>query len=537
MLKKLIVAAVAVCAAISVSAQAVQRYCNPLPMPVGQGGTAWGDVSVFLDDDGTYYMYCTGGGAWYSKDLVNWTFHYVDNVITAPDVHKYNGKYYMTGNDITIWESDSPLGPFKDMGPFKNTGGPELGWKVPFDSMLFIDDDNTPYLFWPGRGRTGIYGVELDKNDLTKFVSTPTHLFSYNPMHWFEHFGEHNEYRNVSWIEGPWVIKKDGVYYCAYSCSGTQWKTYAAGYYTADKPLGPYTFGNNNPLLRNTEGLVTGPSHGSIIQDKDGEWWAFYTVVLGTPPGGRKIGMDRIVFDEYGNMTVKVTDTPQPVPGTKNVGAQTKSYPLSVAKVARGGRNMQAPYSSEQPGFFASYAFDDYNGTWWKPDPADKEPYVVIDLSPADGVNVIDLFKVDGLRILFGGSNLVRRTAQAAPPRANAANRPAGQASAQQPRPVQRPMGSMFAPAGGLPVYKYKLEGSMDGVNYFMLLDRTQNVKIQDVVYDDIEPTECRYVKLTITGWPEGIDLGILDATVFGKYSSFLPPTNPQENDRYLYNY
>lgn len=526
--------AAVVCAASTVSAQTVQRYCNPLPMPVGDGGTAWGDVSVFRDDDGTYYMYCTGGGAWVSKDMVNWEFHHVDNVPVAPDMHKYRGKYYLTGNDITIWESDSPLGPFKDMGPFKNTGGPELGWKVPFDSQLFVDDDGTPYLFWPGRGRTGIYGVELDKEDLTRFVSTPTHLFKYNPTHWYEHFGEHNEYQNVAWIEGPWVIKRNGIYYCAYSCSGTQWKTYAAGYYTADKPLGPYTFGTNNPLLRNTEGIVTGPSHGSIVQDPYGDWWAFYTIVLNSPPGGRKIGMDRVEFDEYGGMSVKVTDTPQPVPSLGSSKPSPKSYPISVGKVAQRSRTLTAPFSSEQPGFFAAYAFDDFSGTWWKPDPADKEPYVIINLSPADGVNVIDLFKVDGLRILFGNGESRR----AAPPAPTAKGKNSRNNSKTASAPAAMPsMSSMFAPAGGLPVYKYKLEGSMDGENFYMLLDRTDNNKYQDVIYDDITPTECRYVKLTITDWPEGINLGILDATVFGRYSSFLPPVNPQENDRYLYKY
>ena len=49
------------------------RYCNPLPMPMGQGGTATGDVSVF-QHEGTYYMFCTGGGAWYSKDMLNWDY-------------------------------------------------------------------------------------------------------------------------------------------------------------------------------------------------------------------------------------------------------------------------------------------------------------------------------------------------------------------------------------------------------------------------------------------------------------------------------
>src|SRR4051812_4961788 len=47
------------------------RYCNPLPMPIGPGANASGDVTVIREKD-KYYMYCTGGGAWVSDDLVNW---------------------------------------------------------------------------------------------------------------------------------------------------------------------------------------------------------------------------------------------------------------------------------------------------------------------------------------------------------------------------------------------------------------------------------------------------------------------------------
>ena len=95
----------------------------------------------------------------------------------------------------------------------------------------------------------------------------------------------------------------------------------------------------------------------------------------------------------------------------------------------------------------------------------------------------------------------------------------------------------MFMPPGGLPVYKYKLEGSLDGENFYMLVDKTNNTKITDNVFEDITPRQCRYVRLTITGWPEGINLGIIEATVFGRYSGYINPTNPQENDRYLFNY
>ena len=94
---------VALCAAVFTSAQAADpvlskspRYCNPLPMVSDSGASASGDVTV-IRDNGKYYMYCSGGGAWVSDDLLNWTLHRVTNVPVAPDVKKYNGAFYMCG--------------------------------------------------------------------------------------------------------------------------------------------------------------------------------------------------------------------------------------------------------------------------------------------------------------------------------------------------------------------------------------------------------------------------------------------------------
>ena len=157
-----------------------QRYCNPLPMPIGEGGNASGDVTV-IEDGGKYYMCCTGGGMWVSDDLLNWEFHQVQGIPVAPDLVKYNGKFYLSGNSDNLFVADNPLGPYTDLGPFKNTGPVEKGWNGGFDTKIFIDDDNKPYLFWPGRGISGIYGVELDPDDLSRFKSKPVHLFSFNP--------------------------------------------------------------------------------------------------------------------------------------------------------------------------------------------------------------------------------------------------------------------------------------------------------------------------------------------------------------------
>lgn len=473
-------AALLICAALSAQSQ---RYCNPLPMPIGHGGNASGDVTV-LEDGGKYYMYCTGGGAWVSENLVDWEFHAVKGVPVAPDIAKYNGRYYLSGNTDTLYVSDSPLGPFESLGPFTNTYELEDGWNGGFDTQIFVDDDNTPYLFWPGRGISGIYGVRLDPDDLTRFMHKPVHLFGFNPMHAWERYGEANEYPGVAWIEGPWVIKRNGIYYLEYSASGTQWKSYAEGYYTATSPLGPYSYAPNNPLLLKTEGLVTGTAHGSIVKGPDGELYQFYTTVLSNPPGGRRIGMDKVRFDDDGLMYVTVTDTPQKAPLAKEA---LKSIPVTINKM--NAMNALSEASSEQRGFPAAYAVDDYSGTLWLPETDDRQPYLMIELSPATRFDVVQLFEVDGMRILFGnGESRGWRSAGAT-----------------------------------LPVYRYRLEVSSDGKDWTTVVDMTHNRIPKDTVYDDFEPTVCRFVKLTVTDWPEGTPLGIIDFTVFGRPAGHLP--------------
>ena len=274
------------------------RYCNPLPMEIGQG-SASGDVSVF-QWEGKYYMFCTGGGAWVSSDMLNWDYHYVAGVPVAPDVCPYNGKFYMTGNSSNVWVADNPLGPYEVLGQWKGTPDREHGWSQGFDPHIYVDENNQPYLFWPGMAISGIYSVKLDPKDITQFVGPVTHHFSFNPDHVWERQGEQNEFTDVAWIEGPWIYKHNGTYYLQYSASGTQWRTYAEGYYKSKNVQGPYEYAPNNPLLRRTDGIVTGPAHGSMVTGPDGNIWQFYTVVL--RGGGRRIGMDRVTVDKDGNL-------------------------------------------------------------------------------------------------------------------------------------------------------------------------------------------------------------------------------------------
>lgn len=458
-----------------------RRYCNPLPMVIGQGGNASGDVSVFKEGD-TYYMFCTGGGAWTSDNMLDWEFTPVAHVPVAPDVVKFRDKFYMSGNDCPLYVADNPLGPYTVLGDWENVPDVEGGWNGAFDMHIFIDGDQ-PYLFYSGRGISGIFGVPLDPDQLNRWADKPTHLFSFNKDHIWERYGEMNEYTGVAWIEGPWCFKLGDTYYMEYSASGTQWKTYAEGYYMAKHPLGPYTYAENSPLLRKTEGLVTGTAHGSVVEGPDGGLWQFYTIVLSNPPGGRRIGMDRVKVDNKGMWSVEITDTPQPAPGASGT---IESLPVTINKM--NAMNALSKFSSQQPGRYASYAIDNNSGTVWEPDPEDAEPSITIELSPATRFDEVQLFKVDAIRLMFGGGG--RR-------------------------------GFGFG-GGAASVYKYKVEVSMDGENWTMALDKTGNTEQRNTIFEELKPVECRFIRLTVTEWP-GQQLSVIEFTAFGLPSSTQP--------------
>jgi hypothetical protein len=277
-----------------------------------------------------------------------------------------------------------------------------------------------------------------------------------------------------------------------YSASGTQWLSYASGIYKAKSPLGPFTYSPRNPLLRKTTGIVTGPGHGCVVQGPDGSWWVFYTIVLANPPGGRRIGMDPVDFDANGNMFTRgPSDTPQWAPGVVANPARngdSGSIPLTVNKLR--AMNQRGSFSSQRSGHEAAYAVDDSNGTWWEPAEDDAQPALTVDLGSITDFDGAQLFTVDSSRIEFMAGGGFGMSA-----------------------------GRGAAPAhGGSPAFRYKIETSADGNEYATILDKTKNEVTRYAEFDELPPTRCRFVRLTMTDWPRrGTPLGIMEFTVFGK--------------------
>ena len=263
-------------------------------------------------------------------------------------------------------------------------------------------------------------------------------------------------------------------------------------------------------MLRKTEGLVTGPGHGSIVEGPDGQLWQFYTIVLFDPPGGRRIGMDRVIFDKDGNMVVKVTDTPQWAPNV--VSDPTKgnsgSIPVTINKMR--AMNALSSFSSQQPGRDAAYALDNSSGTWWEPVPTDTMPTLTIELSPATRFDVVQLFNIDAVRLMFNGGR-------------RGFGRPQALATATTTTTPARP---------STDVYQYRIDVSMDGKTYVSALDQTKNTISRNTIFEEIIPVKCRFVRLTLTNWPRTTPLGIIEFTVFGKPTESLPAEQPIPDTR-----
>lgn len=179
-------------------------YCNPIPLPDYPRGRAcrgkkdasgwlWkqpeardfretADPSV-LYEDGKWYLYPSAGMAYVSEDLCTWKHVRIEpyDCGYAPTVVKHRGRFLLTACGAPIFESDSPLGPFKEIGAVVTPGGekPRSGWN---DPMLFADEDDRLYAYW-GLGSPGIFAAELDPDQPNRMLTEPQKMFAFNSEH------------------------------------------------------------------------------------------------------------------------------------------------------------------------------------------------------------------------------------------------------------------------------------------------------------------------------------------------------------------
>ncbi len=242
---------------------------------------------------------------WYvfsTTDMVHWTNHgsclspktfsWATGDAYAAQCIERNGKFYWFvstfhksdenskgGAAIGVAVSDSPTGPFTDaIGKAlivnEMTTDMKHGWDD-IDPTVFIDDDGQAYLFW---GNGSCKWVKLKEN-MTELDGPIT---AFKPEHY---------------IEGPWVYKRNGIYYLVYASAGT--KPEMIEYCTAESPEGPWQY--RGIIQENVPNSFT--THPGIIDFKGKSYFFYHNGSL--PTGGsyrRSICVDYMYYNEDGTI-------------------------------------------------------------------------------------------------------------------------------------------------------------------------------------------------------------------------------------------
>lgn len=469
-------------------------YCNPISLPNYPLGRKARDVTVgtpvpkddwlwlvnkqeqfreladvtVLWHEGTWYMYPSVDMAWVSKDGgATWQHHplNVRDLGYAPTVVKHKGKFLLMASESPVYTADSPLGPFKEIGRIKLPSG------VPgqIDPMLFSDDDCRLFYYWGCTPTEGIFGVELDANDPTKVIGKPVKVIAFEPdkQPW-QRLGDWNEQPARGWVEGAWMLKRDGKYYLTYGASGTENRTYAMGCSVGKSPLGPFVPQKNNPILRSTTGLITGTAHGCVVEGPHKSLWAFYTVRAAVVHGfERRLGMDPAYIGEDGELHVnEASSLPQRLPTAAKGSGPTGWLPLNAGPRTVG--------SSDAPNLSGRLAVDDDLRTWWQPAADDKTPTLTSNLTTPGAV-------VRAVRVIW------------------------------------RDVGLNTKKGAKSGAFRYKVEVRTAADIWTTVIDRSQSTDDLLIDYRECPATPGSVARLVIVGAPAGITPGVAEFTVFGE--------------------
>lgn len=244
-----------------------------------------------------------------TDDMKNWTDHgavlspadfkWAVGEAWASQVVEKDGKFYYyttvqggepyVGKAVGVAVGDSPVGPFVDAigKPLVSddmTDNGKRGWWNDIDPTVLIDGDEA-WLCW-GNGTCFLAKLKPNMIELDgdiKVVDVP------------------------NYVEGPWLHKRNGIYYLTYASFGNGSETIS--YATAPSMEGPWT--PQGELIGNAENSFT--IHPGIVEFK-GQPYLFYhnaTLELDGHKGAigrRSVCVDSLSYNEDGTMN-HVTQT------------------------------------------------------------------------------------------------------------------------------------------------------------------------------------------------------------------------------------
>jgi beta-xylosidase len=288
--------------------------------PVIPGWYADPEAHVFRDQYWIYPTYSapyndqTFMDAFSSRDLVTWTKHprildkadvkWATRAMWAPSIVEKDGWFYLFfgANDIQndaqpggigVARARDPNGPFKDY-----LGRPLIdkfhNGAQPIDQFVFRDArDGAYYIVYGGWRHCNIARLN---DDFTGFVPFPDG-------------STFKEITPQGYVEGAFMLQRDGKYYFMWSEGGWTGPNYAVAYAIGSSPFGP--FERIGRILQQDPEVATGAGHHSVVQAPRSKKWyiVYHRRPLGeTDRNHRVVCIDELRFDDKGAiLPVKIT--------------------------------------------------------------------------------------------------------------------------------------------------------------------------------------------------------------------------------------
>lgn len=369
------------------TALAFPQSPNPFGYPVVPDMTADASITEF---DGVFYYYATTDGygqglarsgpptVWKSTDFVHWSFcgtyfpSAKDQIYWAPSkAVKRNGKYYIfpTINSYMYPAvADSPEGPFRlakgeDRFEKPYTASTLLSGEDPsgIDAEIFVDDDGQPYVFFGKRRMARL------SDDMTSIVGDVHEIAT----------------PRGGYSEGPIFFKRKGIYYYLYTLDGNENYQYAY-VYSRVSPFGPYESAEQDIITTtDRETGVYGPGHGCVFNVEGTDDYYIAYLEFGRRETNRQTYVNRLEFNDDGTIRPVKLDL-------NGVGALRKPQrerKIEIAELTASSVQdtlfiapIKDPLCQRKECFDVAFAADGSNGSRWKADEAESEPWIVADL-------------------------------------------------------------------------------------------------------------------------------------------------------------
>lgn len=531
----------------------MKYFCNPINVPyryqfnkdLRSGGKMQidreaADPSLICFKEKYYLFASMTLSVWVSEDLVNWEVHRLPENLPlydyAPDV-RVNGDYVYfcaskKGEICNYYRTKDILN-----GPYEEIKGTFDFW----DPNLFFDEDGRIYFYWGCSNITPIWGVELEPETMLPKSERISLIEGAPYERGYERMGVDNcefprseeeidamlsgflkqqgipdiayvpeqmkpmlpqirgMFTRKPFIEGPWVEKYNGKYYLQYAAPGAEYNVYADGYYVSDNPLGPFVLAENNPFSYHPGGFMPGAGHGSTMWDRSGNFWHTSTMRISVNhqferrvalwPAGYDADGELFCNQNYGDWPIAVEN------GKMNPWKEPEWMLLSYDKPVTA--------SSYIEGKEPSLVTNEDAKNWWTAASAESGQWVEVDLEEAMDVRAVQInFADDALKVEPFGAIREHRT---------------------QPRYIEeRDL-----------ITRWKLEGSLDGNDYFVIEDKSN--ADTDLPHDFIvreEGITVRFVRLTILEIPYHVAPSVSAIRIFGKGKEALPEVCEYEAER-----